>query len=71
MLKNEIKELCKKNLAVYSVPKEFEFRKSLPKTLLGKIDVNKLNDGEEEDIVIPITGDKIHLNIIMSANCRK
>ena len=49
MLKNEIKELCKKNLAVYSVPKEFEFRKSLPKTLLGKIDVNKLNDGEEEE----------------------
>lgn len=48
-LRQELLELCKKNLAAYSVPKEFEFRKSLPKTLLGKIDVNKLNDGEEEE----------------------
>lgn len=43
-LKQDIKELCKKNLAVYSVPKEYEFRKSLPKTLLGKIDINKLKE---------------------------
>ena len=47
-LKQDIKELCKKNLAVYSVPKEFEFRKSLPKTLLGKIDVNKLKEENEK-----------------------
>ena len=49
-IKNEIKELCKKNLAVYSVPKEFEFRNSLPNTLLGKVDYKKLekeNNDEE------------------------
>ncbi|MGN1337150.1 MAG: class I adenylate-forming enzyme family protein [Candidatus Coprovivens sp.] len=41
-LKNELIELCKKNLAAYSIPKEFEFRKSLPKTMLGKVDFRKL-----------------------------
>ena len=41
-LRQELLELCKKNLAAYSVPKEFEFRKSLPKTLIGKVDFRKL-----------------------------
>lgn len=44
--KNSIKEHCKKYLAVYSVPYEFEFRKSLPKTLIGKIDFKKLQEEE-------------------------
>ena len=35
-------ELCKKNLAAYSIPKEYEFRKSLPKTMIGKVDFRKL-----------------------------
>ena len=39
---DEIKELCKEKLSVYSQPKEFEFRKSLPKTLYGKIDYKTL-----------------------------
>ena len=43
-LKQEIKDLCKKNLAIYSIPKDFEFRKSLPNTLLGKVDYKKLKD---------------------------
>ena len=43
-LKKEIKELCKENLAKYSVPKEYEFRKSLPKTLLGKVNYNELKN---------------------------
>jgi len=47
-IKKEIKELCQKKLAVYSIPKEFEFRKSLPKTLLNKIDTNKLKEEELE-----------------------
>ena len=47
-LKKEIKELCKENLAVYSVPKDYEFRDSLPKTLLNKIDYKKLEDEELE-----------------------
>ena len=44
--KNSIKDYCKKHLAVYSVPYEFEFRKSLPKTLIGKIDFKKLQEEE-------------------------
>ena len=48
-LKQDIKELCKKNLAHYSIPKSFEFRKSLPKTLLGKVDVNKLKEEDNEE----------------------
>ena len=41
-VKNEIKDHCKKNLAKYMVPKEFVFRKKLPKTKLGKVDFKKL-----------------------------
>ncbi len=51
-VKSSIKGHCKKNLAAYSIPYEFEFRKSLPKTLLGKVDFRRLRDentSEEED----------------------
>ncbi len=49
-IKQEIKELCKKNLSVFSIPKEFEFRKSLPNTLLGKVDYTKLkNENKKND----------------------
>lgn len=41
-LKKELLELCKKNLAYYAIPKEWEFRKSLPKTIVGKVDFRKL-----------------------------
>ena len=41
-LKKELLELCKKNLAYYAIPKEWEFRKSLPKTVVGKVDFRKL-----------------------------
>lgn len=41
-LRAEIEALCKKNLAAYSIPKEYEFRKSLPKTMIGKVDFRKL-----------------------------
>lgn len=43
----EIKELCKENLAGYSQPKEFEFRKELPKTLYSKVDYLKLEAEEK------------------------
>lgn len=43
-LRKELLELCKKNLAVYSIPKEWEFRKSLPKTIVGKVDFRKLQE---------------------------
>ena len=47
-LRQELLELCKKNLAAYSIPKEFEFRKSLPKTLIGKVDFRKLQQENME-----------------------
>lgn len=43
-VKRSIKEHCKKNLARYSVPYEYEFRESLPKTLIGKVDFNALRE---------------------------
>lgn len=47
-LRAEIEELCKKNLAAYSIPKEYEFRKSLPKTMIGKVDFRKLQQENNE-----------------------
>ena len=47
-IKKEIIELCKKNLAAYALPKEYEFRDSLPKTLYNKINYKEL-EKEEED----------------------
>lgn len=45
-IKNELKELCKKELAAYSVPKEYEFRDELPKTIYGKVDFKRLEKEE-------------------------
>lgn len=45
-LEKELKALCKKKLAVFSVPKEFETRDFLPKTLYNKIDYKKLENDE-------------------------
>lgn len=41
-LKKEIIELCKKNVSIYSLPKEYEYRKTLPKTKVGKIAFTEL-----------------------------
>lgn len=46
-VKNSIKEHCKKHLAKFSLPYEYEFRKSLPKTLIGKVDFKKLQEEEK------------------------
>ena len=43
---NSIKKLCVTNLAKFSVPYEFEFRDSLPKTLVGKVAYKKLEEEE-------------------------
>lgn len=45
---NEFKELCKKNLPKYSQPYEYEFRSSLPKTMIGKVDFRKLQQENNE-----------------------
>lgn len=50
-IKSEIKDYCKKNLAKYMMPKEFVYRKKLPKTKLGKVDFQKLkSDIGKDDI---------------------
>ena len=41
-LKAEIKEYCEKNLSKYMIPKEFVYRESLPKTMIGKVDYKEL-----------------------------
>ena len=41
-IRYSIREHCRKNLAKYSVPCEFEFRQTIPQTLLGKTDFNAL-----------------------------
>ncbi len=46
-LLESIKELVEKNLARFSWPVEYEFRKELPKTLVGKVAFNVLIHEEE------------------------
>ncbi len=45
-LLKEIQELCKKKLAKYALPYEYEFRTELPKTLVGKIAYIQLEEEE-------------------------
>ncbi len=45
-IKNELKALCKKELAAYAQVKDFEFRDDLPKTLYGKVDYKKIEKEE-------------------------
>ena len=46
-IKQKIREHCEKNLAKYSWPYKYEFRDSLPKTLVGKIAYKELADEEK------------------------
>ena len=41
-IKKEIQELCKKNISKFSLPKEYEYRKSLPTTKVGKVAYHEL-----------------------------
>lgn len=47
-MKETILDTCRKYLIRWSVPKEIEFRDSLPMTLLGKIDFNALQKEENK-----------------------
>ncbi|MGM9873940.1 MAG: class I adenylate-forming enzyme family protein [Bacilli bacterium] len=47
-MKQIIMDTCRKYLIRWSVPKEIEFRKELPTTLLGKIDFKVLQKEEDE-----------------------
>lgn len=46
-VKNDIKEYCQKNLAVYMMPKDFVFKESLPKTMIGKVNYRELEKEEK------------------------
>jgi long-chain acyl-CoA synthetase len=45
-MKGEIKEFLRKNVAPYKIPKEIDFRKELPETLVGKVLRKDLKDIE-------------------------
>ncbi len=49
-IERSIKEHCEKNLARYSLPAEYEFRDSLPKTLVGKVAYTKLEKDLHEEV---------------------
>ncbi len=44
--KDTIKAYCEKHIAKYAMPREFEFRMELPKTLVGKVAYRKLEEEE-------------------------
>jgi len=46
-IKASIYEHCKKNIAKYAMPAEFEYRKELPKTLVGKVAYLELEKEEQ------------------------
>lgn len=46
-IKEEIKSLCKENIAEYSQPYDYEFRKTLPTTKLGKVAYTELMKEEK------------------------
>ena len=47
-VKDSILEHCKRNIAKFAMPKEFEYRKELPRTLVGKVAYIELEKEELE-----------------------
>lgn len=47
-VKESIRQHCEKNIAKYAMPYEFEYRESLPKTLVGKVAYTILEAEEKE-----------------------
>jgi len=47
-IKASIYEHCKKNIAKYAMPSEFEYRNELPRTLVGKVAYIELEKEEQE-----------------------
>jgi len=47
-IKESIKAHCEKSIAKYALPREYEFRDNLPKTLVGKVAYRELEKEEEE-----------------------
>ena len=57
-VEEEIKQYCEKNIAKYSMPRLFEFRRELPKTLVGKVAYTVLET--EERLKDKVTGSKLN-----------
>ena len=51
-LRAQLKEHCTRYMAAYAVPSEFEFRDSLPKTLVGKVAYTVLEKEEESRVTV-------------------
>ena len=51
-IKESIKEHCKKNIAKYALPSEYEYRDNLPKTLVGKVAYRELEKEEEAKLTV-------------------
>lgn len=51
-VKNSIREHCEKNIAKYALPREYEYRDELPKTLVGKVAYTVLEKEEEEKLKV-------------------
>jgi long-chain acyl-CoA synthetase len=47
-IKTSIMEHCKKNIVKYAMPREFEYRKTLPRTLIGKVAYLELEKEEKQ-----------------------
>ncbi len=47
-----IRAHCEKNIAKYALPREYEYRDSLPKTLVGKVAYRELEKEEEERMAV-------------------
>ncbi len=50
-IKESIKAHCEKNIAKYALPREYEYRDNLPKTLVGKVAYRELEKEEEEKFI--------------------
>ncbi len=50
-IKESIRVHCEKNIAKYALPREYEYRDSLPKTLVGKVAYRELEREEEEKLL--------------------
>ena len=51
-IKASIEAHCEKNIAKYALPKEYEYRDNLPKTLVGKVAYRELEKEEEEKLAL-------------------
>lgn len=50
-IKESIRAHCEKNIAKYALPREYEYRDNLPKTLVGKVAYRELEKEEEEKLI--------------------